>query len=362
VGDVRLRGSVGYEIFPDRDYGAITLTAEKRISKNLEVSLGLDRTAPPNPVNTVSIGLNKLTEWSAWGVDLEYSDDDEIQARVNMAMSLGVNPVSGAPVVQAGRTATQGALMSRVFLDHNGNGAFDEGDSPLKGVRLEVDRGILRNPSDADGFVYIPSVTPNRNLVVKVDRDSLGDPFLVPTKAGVSIVAHPGGTARVDFPVVTTGEIDGTVFKVEETKVFPVSGAELQLLDVDGKVVRELRSAFDGFYLMEFVPPGVYTVRVNPEQLARLGLNADSVRRATINGDGTIVNGQDIVLRKRGTEPAPETLPEPHPDTGAFPAPDDAPPPGAPGKPAGTSTTGSSADEAPVPRAAPVKPVTPAPN
>lgn len=352
LGGVRLRGTVGYNLLPNKDYGAITLTADKRISKDLELSIGLDRTAPPSPVNTYSVGINKLTDWSAWGVDLEYSDDAVFQANVNMTMSFGVNPVSGRPVVTPERTATQGALMSRVFIDGNGNGTFDEGDTPLEGVRLEVDRGILRHKSDAEGYIYIPSVSPNRNLVVKVDTDSLGDPFLVPIKKGVSIVAHPGGTARVDFPVVTTGEIDGTVFKVEETKVFPISGAELQLLDGSGKVLRELRSAFDGFYLMEYVPPGDYTVRVNPEQLTRLNLVADGVRRMTIEGDGTIASGQDIVLRKRNGAPDAGTLHSPE-SPGAFPAPGNAPKAPEPAAPA---------DGPPVPKAAPVTPVTPAPN
>ena len=339
VGDVRLRGTVGYKVLPETDYGTMTLTADKRISKNLEISLGLERSAPPDIVNSVSFGLNRLTEWSAWGLDLEYSDDAVFQARVNMAMSFGINPATGRPQVTADRIATQGALMSRVFLDHNGNGVFDDGDAPMEGVRLEIDRGIQRNKTDADGFVYISSVTPNRNLMVKLDADSLGDPFLVPSKKGVSIVAYPGSTARVDFPVVTTGEIDGTVFKVEGTKVFPVSGAEVQMLDAEGNVVRELRSAFDGFYLMEFVPPGAYSLRINPEQLTKLGLVTEGVRRATIEGDGTVISGQDFVLRAQGTD-APTDAPAPRPVPAQAPDPADLPPP---------------------PAAVPVVPVTPAP-
>jgi len=341
IGDVRLRGTVGYKVLPETDYGTMTVTADKRISKNLEISLGLERSAPPDVVNSISFGLNRLTEWSAWGLDLEYSDDAVFQARVNMAMSFGVNPASGRPIVTANRIATQGALMSRVFLDHNGNGLFDDGDKPMEGVRLEIDRGIQREKTDADGFIFIPAVSPNRNLVVKLDADSLGDPFLVPSKKGVSIVAHPGGTARVDFPVVTTGEIDGTVFKVSGTKVFPVSGAEVQMLDADGNVVRELRSAFDGFYLMEFVPPGDYSLRINPDQLAKLGLVTEGVRRATIAGDGTVVSGQDFVLRPAGSDaPAPTPAQSPAPAPAAAPDPADGPPP---------------------PAAVPVIPVTPAP-
>ena len=368
IGDVRLRGTVGYDLLPTKDYGAITMTAEKRISKNLEVRLGLDRSAPPSPVNTYSFGLNKLTEWSAWGLDLQYSDDAVFEARVNMAMSFGVNPVTNRPIVQAERTATQGALLSRVFVDHNGNGIFDEGDAPIEGAKLEIDRGIRRVASDADGFLYIPAVTPNRRMVVKVDRDSLKDPFLVPVKEGVAMVANPGGTVRLDFPVVTTGEIDGTVFKVEDSRVFPVSGAEIQLFDGDGNLVKELRSAFDGFYLLEFLPPGEYTVRIDPDQLARLGLTADRVHRLTIDGDGTVLNARDFLLRKIGEDaPASGDAPSsslPTPSEFAEPSavPSAAPPPSASSAPAAAPSGTAPSDGPPVPDAAPVIPVTPAPN
>ena len=111
------------------------------------------------------------------------------------------------------------------------------------------------------------------------------------------------------------------------------------MLDAEGNVVRELRSAFDGFYLMEFVPPGAYSLRINPDQLTKLGLVTEGARRATIDGDGTVISGQDFVLRPKGADapaeaPAPDRVPVPAPD------PADLPPP---------------------PPAVPVVPVTPAP-
>ena len=369
VNSTRLRGTVGYTAAPEADIGAITLTAEQRISRNLEVSLGLERSAPPSPVNTVTFGLSTLTDWSAWGLDLEYSDDATFLARVNLAMSLGVNPTTMRPQVTADRMATQGAILARVFLDRNGNGRFDGDDAPLEGVRLEIDRGMQREKSDKDGYIYLAAVTPNRRQVVSVEQESLEDPFLVSLKPGLSVAPNPGGTVRLDFPVVTTGEIDGTVFKVEGSEVFPVSGAEVQLLDGDGKVVRDLRSAYDGFFLMQFVPPGDYTLRLNPEQMKELGLVPDHQVPVTIEGDGTVVSNQDFTVRPvngaagkgggrqgsvakpRPRTAAPATAPAAAAEPAA-PAPAPAPPPAAQPAPA---------QDGEVPPAVPVTPVTPAP-
>ena len=70
-----------------------------------------------------------------------------------------------------------------------------------------------------------------------------------------------------------------------------------------------------------------------------MGLVTEGVRRATIEGDGTVISGQDFVLRAQGTD-APTDAPAPRPVPAQAPDPVDLPPP---------------------PAAVPVIPVTPAP-
>ncbi len=75
-----------------------------------------------------------------------------------------------------------------------------------------------------------------------------------------------------------------------------MSKVELQLLDgAAGEVVQEVSSAFDGFYLFERVLPGRYTLRVNPDQLARLHLASPGEREITL-GSGEVVSGVDLVI------------------------------------------------------------------
>lgn len=45
-----------------------------------------------------------------------------------------------------------------------------------------------------------------------------------------------------------------------------------------------------------YVRPGTYTLRVDPEQIARLRLSPPKDRTVVIEGDGTVINGADIVL------------------------------------------------------------------
>ena len=121
----------------------------------------------------------------------------------------------------------------------------------------------------------------------------------MPINEGREIVPRPGKTAIVEFPVTPTGEVDGTVFLKRGEKVREVSNGQLQLIDKDGNIVKEVKSEFDGFYLFDFIPPGRYRIRVAPEQVQRLNLVSVPEQDVEIKWEGTILNGIDYHLERK---------------------------------------------------------------
>ena len=107
-------------------------------------------------------------------------------------------------------------------------------------------------------------------------------PTQSPTPQGSLSRCGRGPPAMLEFPVVSTGEIDGTVYRGKGEWASAVSDAVIQLVDTGGKVVSEVKSAFDGFYLFSYVRPGTYILRVDPDQAARLNLIAPSPRQIEI--------------------------------------------------------------------------------
>jgi cell division septation protein DedD len=129
---------------------------------------------------------------------------------------------------------------------------------------------------------------------------------------------RPGVVGQADFAVVSTGEVDGTVYRRRGTSEQEIADVVVQLLDTEGKLVTEVKTAFDGFYLFEFVRPGRYVVRIDPGQMARLKLTASSESAVEIHGDGTVVNGMDFTVetataedKKRETRAHLEAAPPP---------------------------------------------------
>ncbi|HBZ06156.1 MAG TPA: hypothetical protein DEP03_07130, partial [Massilia sp.] len=79
-----------------------------------------------------------------------------------------------------------------------------------------------------------------------------------------------------------------------------IGDLRLQLVDAVGKVAATIGSGADGYYVLTGVFPGAYRLRVDPEQLARLGLVEGAGQAVTIGPEGTILNGRDLEVRRAG--------------------------------------------------------------
>lgn len=60
----------------------------------------------------------------------------------------------------------------------------------------------------------------------------------------LSVPGRPLRSAHLDFPVVPTGKVDGTVFVLKGDSEQAASNAQLQLVDASGEVVQEVKSSF----------------------------------------------------------------------------------------------------------------------
>lgn len=100
------------------------------------------------------------------------------------------------------------------------------------------------------------------------------------------------------FPVVSSGEIDGTVWAKQsgQKDLVPFSRITVQLVDAAENVIREERAARDGFYLMDFIKPGKYTLRLSIDDLEKFGVTVDGEHAIEITGEGTVLNAQDFTV------------------------------------------------------------------
>ncbi|HEY9081610.1 hypothetical protein [Magnetovibrio sp.] len=293
----RVRGLVGYSIAPLKEISSMSLSGDWSINKTYQGSANVTRTLGDTPGTAYSLGVNSSFDQLLAGLAFDYTSAREMVAKLTLNFSLTRDPNTGSIDMARGNIANKGAVASRVFLDNDDNGVFSDGDEPLEGIGFTANDAPLKGRTDKDGYAYVNGLEPYREMDLKVDVATLGDPYWIAHPGGVRMVPRPGTTGRFDFPIVSTGEIDGSVFRIWKEGPGSVSGVVVQLLKEDGTVVRELETAYDGFFLFDFVAPGLYTLRVSPEQLQSLELSVDTERTIQIDGGGTIVSGQDFVLK-----------------------------------------------------------------
>ncbi len=361
-----LRGALDYGIEPVTELTRTSVTGDYDLTRNLSTRLTVDRILNGERETIYSAGLNRRFPMFALGMEGSYSDEGDYALGSSLTFSLGREPRGKRWVVLADRMATQGAASARVFLDKNHNGAFDEADEPLENI--EVQEGTRSVRTDRQGLAFLPGLASYQPVSLSVDQASLEDPFWMLAREGMEVVPRPGSPALINFPVIPTGEIGGSVFlghgasrraaanvKVELVKqrdeleerlkrqtlrhyidsegeiarkidfhhmrereffTSAVSGQRPRLIErfklplkmEEAAVVQSVRSAYDGGFLFARVPPGRYTLRVSPSQMRRLGLLADSEHGVEIRAAGQREDGLQLVVEPDFRNP-PRTAP-----------------------------------------------------
>ncbi|MEO8921405.1 MAG: carboxypeptidase-like regulatory domain-containing protein [Caldimonas sp.] len=301
VMDVGLNGLIGYEVAPHASVQSLSLTADRALSDAYRINAGIQRTITSSPLTLLSLGLTKNLGAYGLGLSTSYSSHRELTIGVQLFISLGREPRSGAWLLDAQPLAGTGAVSARAFVDRNLNGVRDPGEELIPNAGF-IFNGGGRHPSrtGSNGTDFIGRLPPGQYTDIALDPDTLEDPQWRPMTPGVRVLPRPGVVDIIEFPVVATSEIDGTVYLLDKAGRREIGDARLELVDAMGAVVMATKSSPDGYYLLHQVIPGKYSIRIAPDQATKLGLGGVLDRPVTVPPDGDFINGQDLELKLVG--------------------------------------------------------------
>ncbi len=292
-----IRGTLNYDILPETSLTSFDLLNRWQIKRDLSMNVKFLKNLHGERNSEGSLSMHWDTGKYLLTPRLSYNSDGVFTAFLGLDFSIGQEPRTGRFELSSKPLADSGAVSAFVFNDKNANQMFDYGDEPLKDVEITAIQAGKSSKTDDNGIAFVTGLAKYKTTDVDIKSDTLEDPFWVPSFKGSSITPPPGNVHLFDFPVITTGEVDGTIYVVNrEGKKTRLKNAEIQLLDEFGKEIQTIKSEFDGFYLFMKVPPGVYTVRVNPDNLRARGLQSTLAEKVEIGPEGTVLNGLDIVL------------------------------------------------------------------
>lgn len=296
--DWLLRSNMSYVITPARSLDAVALTSEYHFSRDTLARVDVSRQIANNSLTTYTGGLNRKFRRFSLGANISHASDGNNAMGFTVSFSGGEDPRNGKLTTYPDYAARDGLVMARAYHDKNGNHVFDEGDEVLEDARFKVNRGIGAS-AEKKGVALLRNIPANAPARVTLDTSSIDSPYLVAPVPGAEVVARPGVPVAVDIALVSTTDVEGMAYIAsgKNTRT-EAANVMIQALDKDGKVVRETRSAYDGYYLLEGLPVGEYTVRVSPEQAERLGFSGTEEHRLVIDGSQESISHLDIVVKR----------------------------------------------------------------
>lgn len=296
IAQMSVRGQLAYTLEPNTQINNGSLAADFPFANNYLMNLSASREFSMQS-NSYSLNLNRnFSNFSVRG-GINYDTLGGYTLGLQLFTSLGHDPRANQWLFNVQPTANTGAVAARVFVDYNQNGAFDTGDEPLKGVSLLVNNRNTPAKTGANGLIYLNHLEPGRDAAIELNTRTLEDAQWMPLKPGVSIVPRPGRVVSLDFPVVMTTDIDGTVQLAKNNLKRGVGDVLLELTDANGALVHTARSSFDGYYFIPGVKPGRYKMHVSPEQTRKLRLQPVEPQSVTIHPNGAFIKPVDFLLK-----------------------------------------------------------------
>ena len=291
-----LSGQISYDVQPQSRLSSLALNADRMINEGFRINAGVLHDVV-NSRSLVSAALSRNFGPFAISLSGSISSRGEHAIALQVFIALGRNPENGKWFSDGIPMAASGALLARTFLDRNYNGIKDPSEPWIANAGFMINRGG-RYPelSSEEGIAMIRRLAPGRYAEIGVDPGTLEDPQWKPATEGVRVLPRAGHVQRIDFPVVSTSDIDGTVYLIRSSGRVPAGNVEIELVNEAGQVVRTTRSAGDGFYLFTQVMPGKYLLRASPAPLERLGLGAERTHHIALDSEGDLLGGMDIEL------------------------------------------------------------------
>ena len=287
-----------------------SLEAQKRLSEKVSVTGGVQE-AWVESIRRFYGSLNREFQSFTLSANASVDNRENFAIGALLSYSFGREPKNGSWFARPRSQALAGAASVFVYLDANQNGRFDLGEAPLKDVEITVDQQDSGALTDDRGVALVSGLKAYQATDVSIALRTLEDPFFRPNPKGLRFIPRPGKIVELEMPVIVSSELTGFVNIKGVKGNKPKRGLVLELRNAEGRLVKQVRTEADGYYLVEDLRLGTYTLQLDAKQLKANQLRSEPSQYTVVVGpQGLEDNVLDFTLIPPGyvepTKPAPE--------------------------------------------------------
>ncbi len=262
MNDWRLRNSFNYELYPDLRGTSSDIELRYGNIRDFSAAFRLQRNFS-NQETVAGFQITRDFDKFLGSFDTDWSSRTGFGFMVRASSSFGPYDKDGGYIMNSDPMRLATPVLAKIYMDKDYDGTFSEGDIPLPETKISIGRRITKEETNAAGYLLDLNPGAGGRANVKVSTATIDDPYLVSSVDGYSIYPRPGVVHSLDFPLIETGAIDGTLRW--ETGGKPIAGLQLQLMNGEADIVQESKTAVDGYFTFERIPPASYTIRAHPE-------------------------------------------------------------------------------------------------
>lgn len=298
IGSVFTRFAVNYDIKPTAEVTRVSSEFNWQLFENIQTNIRLDYLTFTKRYQT-EVGLNFQQDAYNINSTLTFDNQDNWRLGINFRVSFGYQLDQEELVFSSTPVTGKGSLMVRVFEDDNLNGSYDEGETLVEGAKVKALQSYNQGISNANGIAFIKNMHNNQITDIELDKNSLGDGFLLPSSQAVAITPRKGYLAQLDYPVVTSSEVEGNIYLTDEDGDFKaLAYVTIHLIDIKGNIVKTTESEYDGYYLFVDLLPGQYFVVIDENYLNKRKLRDIENIPINLTVQGDVINGSDFTLEE----------------------------------------------------------------
>lgn len=207
----------------------------------------------------------------AVGASLGWHDEEGYQASFQLSGTL----LPGRDGYQARGESFERPVQITAFHDQNYSGQLDDANPRLSDISF-IQGNRRSSLTDEDGEVWV-DLSPN--LPLTLDLRSVEDPYQISGRSPLLLNSRPERAVHISWPLMDTGSVEGTLTDPEGQAL---ANQKLTLVPAEeSEPFATMYTAFDGFWVFEFVPPGHYQIHLHEgessKQLAEVTVTPENL-------------------------------------------------------------------------------------
>lgn len=279
--------------FKDHDFNSLKAEISKSIFKDTQLRASIEQNFKYDRFY-LNFGINIGLGFSRLGLSGSMGNNQRAfsqHLRGSLNHTAGENELFFDDMGSLGRAS----VLFEPFLDGNGNGIKDKGETTIKGLEVYSANGGKKKYLESGSITFM-GMEPYVDQYFSFDLDALQNIAWTLDHESMSLILSPNQVKGIKIPIKVVGEVLGVVQNDGQA----IGGLKMELKTSSGKKVAELVSENDGYFGHYGLPNGEYLIQFDSIQLAEIGLRSEHTPRFTIdNGtNGDYVDDLHVHLKK----------------------------------------------------------------